>query len=77
MYTSDGIAVVIADEKDISQQDFLFYQSVFQEHFKFMAWIFNRMVTHGISSHRQTLKNFHAKVLVGFTVDKYYSEYER
>jgi len=49
MYTLDGIAVAFADKKDISWQDGLFYQLVFQEHFKIIAWILNRMVTHGIS----------------------------
>lgn len=27
----DGIAVAFANEKDISRQDYLFYQSVFQD----------------------------------------------
>jgi hypothetical protein len=30
-YTLDGIAVAFANEKDISRQDYLFYQSVFQD----------------------------------------------
>jgi len=37
MYTLDGIAVAFADKKDISWQDGLFYQLVFQEHFKIIA----------------------------------------